>query len=268
MTLRTFSFGGGVQSMACLVLAARGEIDFKTFLFSNVGDDSENPGTLAYLDEHAHPFAARHGLDLRVLQRHSRAGEPETIYQRLVTPGSRRLPIPVRMGNTGAPGTRACTADFKIRVIAKWQRDHGATADDPAVAGLGISLDEFQRARTDSGFPYQRLEYPLIERRLTREDCKEIILSAGLPIPPKSSCWFCPLQRVGDWQWKRDHQPALFERAAQLEDLLNDRRDTLGKDHIFFSRRLKPLRDAFGKTALPVVGEEELDLCEGTHCFT
>lgn len=45
--IRAFSYGGGVQSTAALVLAAQGIIDYPLFLFSNVGDDSEHPGTLS-----------------------------------------------------------------------------------------------------------------------------------------------------------------------------------------------------------------------------
>jgi hypothetical protein len=33
--LTTFSFGGGVQSVACLVLAATGRIHFPTMLFAD-----------------------------------------------------------------------------------------------------------------------------------------------------------------------------------------------------------------------------------------
>ena len=44
--IRAISFGGGVQSTALLVLASQGKIDFRTFLFANVGDDSEHPATL------------------------------------------------------------------------------------------------------------------------------------------------------------------------------------------------------------------------------
>jgi 3'-phosphoadenosine 5'-phosphosulfate sulfotransferase (PAPS reductase)/FAD synthetase len=47
--IRVFSYGGGVQSTAALVLAAQGVIDYHTFLFANVGEDSENPDTLAYV---------------------------------------------------------------------------------------------------------------------------------------------------------------------------------------------------------------------------
>ncbi|MGW1662787.1 hypothetical protein [Streptomyces microflavus] len=62
--IRSISYGGGVQSTALLVLAAQERIDFRTFLMANVGDDSEHPGTLRYLEEYARPFAAEHGIEL------------------------------------------------------------------------------------------------------------------------------------------------------------------------------------------------------------
>ncbi|GAA1598302.1 hypothetical protein GCM10009678_94520 [Actinomadura kijaniata] len=81
---------------------------FTTFLFANVGDDSEHPATPAYVRQHAVPFAAAHGLDLRELRRIRRDGATETLYGRLMREGSRSIPISVRMSN-GAPGTRSCS---------------------------------------------------------------------------------------------------------------------------------------------------------------
>lgn len=49
--LRAVSYGGGVQSTALLVLAARGEIDFPLFLHADVGHDSEAKGTIRYVRE-------------------------------------------------------------------------------------------------------------------------------------------------------------------------------------------------------------------------
>ncbi len=40
MTLRSVSYGGGVQSTALLVLAAQGDIDFPLFLFANAVCDT------------------------------------------------------------------------------------------------------------------------------------------------------------------------------------------------------------------------------------
>ncbi|WP_256918783.1 hypothetical protein [Streptomyces hilarionis] len=45
--VKSFSFSGGVQSMAAMVLAATGELDYRTFLMANVGDDSEHPAPCA-----------------------------------------------------------------------------------------------------------------------------------------------------------------------------------------------------------------------------
>jgi hypothetical protein len=269
--LVTFSFGGGVQSVACLAMAASGQLDCRTFLFANVGDDSEHPDTLAYLERHAKPFAADHGLDLVELHRTRRDGSTETLFGRLTKPGSRSLPIPVRMSN-GAPGTRSCTADFKIRVVGKWLKAHGATAENPATVGVGISLDEIQRANTRRQEPYERIVYPLLERGLRRADCYRIITRAGLPIPPKSACWFCPLHRPSAWADMRRDEPELFDRSCHLEDLLNERRAALGKDPVYLTRYGKPLDRAIPGGQLTVFdafdahGEDEL--CDSGRCFT
>lgn len=75
--LRSFSFGGGWQSTAALVLAARGVIDFRTFLFANVGDDSENPETIEYVHQHAMPFAATTWSGERYLTDEQRLAETD-----------------------------------------------------------------------------------------------------------------------------------------------------------------------------------------------
>jgi len=264
--LRVVSYGGGVQSTALLVLAVAGRIDFPVFLFANVGEDSEHPATLAYLRRWAMPYAAAHGIALHELHRVRRDGSTETLYGRLTRPGSRSLPIPVRMSN-GAPGTRSCTADFKIRVVGRWLREHGATADRPATVGLGISLDEIQRANTRRGEPHERIVYPLLQARppLRRADCEQIIRAAGLPVPAKSSCWFCPFHRPGRWAAMRRTEPDLFARACHLEDLLNHRRADLGRDPVWLTRFNQPLADAVPAAEDPLPGLEEAG-CDGGWC--
>lgn len=269
MALRTFSSGGGQQSIAALVLSARGVIDFPIHLFCNVGDDSEHPATLVYVREVAMPYAEAHGIRLEELRRTKRNGETETLYGRLTREGSRSIPIPMRTNDLGAPGTRSCTADFKIRLLAKWQREHGATADHPAVAGLGISLDEFQRARSASGFAYQTLEYPLIALRLTRQDCQNIIRDAGLPMPPKSACYFCPFHTLAAWQRQREDEPDLFAKSVALERTLNERRAMLGKAPMWLTRKLVPLDQATSPhRQLPMFADELAeDACESGYCM-
>lgn len=249
-----FSFGGGVQSTAALVLAAQGDLKVDAFVFANVGADSENPATLAYIEQYARPYAEAHHIPLIEVERKRRDGSPETILQRLTRPQSRSIPIPVRMAN-GAPGNRACTMDFKIRVIDKWQRAH----DDGTEVMLGISVDEYQRAHTGK-------LYPLLDRRMSRQDCRNVIADAGLPIPPKSSCWFCPFHTMNVWREMRDKEPEQFEKAVALEGLINERRARLGKDSVWLTRKAKPLDRAVGDAIQPSLFDES-DSCESGYCM-
>jgi hypothetical protein len=259
MSIRAISYGGGVQSTAMLVLAARKEIDFPLALFSNVGDDSEHPDTLTYFREIAMPYAEKNGIELVELRKRGR-GKETTLYQRLTNPDSRSVGIPMRLMPSGAPGRRSCTLDFKVRRISSDLKRRGASADDPATVALGISTDEYQRMRTDSGIPWQVNAYPLIDLNLDREACKRIIAEAGLPVPPKSSCYFCPFHTLDVWRRMRRDEPELFAKSVALEKVLHDRHIALGRGGAFFTGRLRPLNDAVGT-------HDQLDLFEdGASC--
>lgn len=269
MTVSVVSYGGGVQSTALLVLAAQGKIDFKTFLFCNVGDDSENPETLTYVRQIATPFALQHGLEIVELQKVLRSGSVETIYGRITKEGSRSIEIPVRMSN-GAPGNRSCTADFKVKVVDKWLREHNGKVEGAQV-GLGISLDEFQRVKPNmdpSTMKWKENVFPLIDLRMDRQQCMNVIKSAGLPVPPKSSCYFCPFHRMNVWQEMRQNQPDLFWKSVKLEELINERRKKLGKDEVWLTRKLIPLAMATTEmTQHSLFTEDEDDVCESGYCF-
>jgi hypothetical protein len=62
-----------------------------------------------------------------------------------------------------------------------------------------------------------RYWYPLMDWGYDRERCKSIIAHAGLPVPMKSSCFFCPASKKAEILWLREHHPELLERALQIE---------------------------------------------------
>lgn len=264
--IRVFSYGGGVQSNAVLVLQATGRLPepYDVFVFANVGEDSENPATLRYVEEVARPYAARHGIEF-VEVRKTTHGEPETLFN-FVYRSERSIRLPVWL-QSGAPGNRDCTDRFKVKVIDRWLREHGHRH---AVTGLGISLDEFHRARDRQ--PYvqngveKRREYPLIDLRLRRADCQRIIVEAGLPVAPKSSCWFCPFHRPGEWLELRRTRPELFWRAVAMEQMLNERRASLGRDSVYMHRALVPLDQAVGDQ-LTLFDADEMAMCESGYCM-
>ena len=262
--MKVISYGGGVQSTAMLVLANQGVIEgVDAALFSNVGDDSEHPATLDYIRDVATP---RSGIPVHTLQRIKRDGSVETLWGRLMKPESRSLPIPIRMDN-GAPNSRSCTVDFKIRVIGKWLKAHGAAKDNPATVCIGISTDEIQRVNRKRAEAYEKPTYPLIDLGMDRSACQQVIADYGWPVPPKSSCYFCPFHRDLTWSEMRRDEPDLFAKAVALEATLNERRDKRGKDSVYLTRHARPLDQAIGEAQdmLPLI---EWDTCDSGHCMT
>lgn len=273
MSMQVVSYGGGTQSTALLVLAARGELDVQTFLFANVGQDSEAKHTLDYLEQVAKPFAAQHGIALHELAFTRKDGTQETLYQRMTKPGSKSIPIPVRL-TSGAPAFRACTTDWKIKVIAKWLKQHGATPTDPACVSLGISRDESDRVK-DSQIAWIQNRFPLLfdysgdevtfrAQMLSRADCMHVIESAGLPLPGKSACSFCPYTKMREWREMRKNDPTEFERVARLEELMNERRTAKGK--VYLTDKLMPLRQAVTLSDQGNLFEAEPS-CDSGFCF-
>lgn len=257
--LTVFSFGGGVQSTAALVLAAQGDLQVDAFLFCNVGDDSESDETLTYVDQYAKPYAEAHGLRLITLQRRNRSGEPETLRQRIVS-GKRGIVIPARV--KGRPLRRECTVDFKIQPVASWLWQHGARPQRPATIMLGITTEEVHRANNRTTKSYTRSAYPLLDRRMSRQDCMNLIAAVGLPIPPKSACYFCPFHTIPVWRELRERRPDRFQDACELEAHISQHPKM--RQPAYLTRAGVPL-------ALAVRGEQpslfEDDTCESGYCM-
>lgn len=270
--MRVISYGGGVQSTALIVLAVQGKITaVDAALFSNVGDDSEHPTTLKYVREIATPWAARHGLPIHEL-RPQRQGQETSLYKEITQEGSRRDLIPV-FGEQGNPMGRACTADFKIRTLHRWLRENGATKSDPAFVQLGISTDEIERAGRGKDGTVERRQYPLLDLGLNRTDCMEIIREAGLPVPPKSSCFFCPFHSELVWSELRRDEPELFEKAQALEDFVQERKRASGMRQVYITRKGAMNRTRLSETIYAagdtLFGSEVgADGCDSGYCWT
>ncbi|MCX5340240.1 phosphoadenosine phosphosulfate reductase [Streptomyces atratus] len=212
--------------------------------------------TRAFHQEHSRCWPGKYPSDVKTREHHPSvvrgvSQTREQLTSRLVIKATRSIPIPVRMAN-GAPGRRSCTADFKIKVVGRWLREHGATALNPATVGIGISLDEIHRANRRRCEAHEQIEYPLLDLRLRRSDCERIIEDAGLPVPPKSACFFCPFRTVEAWRRQRRDEPELFSVAVRLEETINKTRAALGRDSAYLTRYGRPLAEA-----IPACGAQE-----------
>ena len=69
--------------------------------------------------------------------------------------------------------------------------------------------------------------YPLQDWNWDRDECKRQIAAAGLPVPMKSACWFCPAMRKSEILWLAREHPDLFKRAVQMEQVARNGRNAL-----------------------------------------
>lgn len=232
------SFGGGVNSMALAVWLLRENKPLDEAVFADTG--GEAPETYAYL-EVAEKFLRSHGIPLRTVRRDG-ASLYETCLKRRVIPSAL---------------WRWSTRDFKVRPIRRYYR----TLQRPIVQYIAIAYDELERMR-DSDVEWIVNEYPLVDAKTTREGCVELIESAGLPVPPKSGCWFCPFNNLERWQWLRATHPELYEKAVALEESSKHFPRQRLTDQVFRKRATVTLRELPMAATAPA-----LDAPCGGECF-
>jgi len=120
---------------------------------------------------------------------------------------------------------RACTTDYKIVPIRRKVRELlGLTRKrSPAILvaeqWIGISLEEASRIKPNFE-DWQVNRWPLIEKRMTRRDCLAWLLRHDYPEPPKSACIGCPFHDDARSRFMRDHDPAAWAYAVDIDDTL------------------------------------------------
>lgn len=267
MKKRIFSSGGGVQSWTAQILAGLGQLDYDTFVFSNVGEDSEKQETLDFVENVMKPHAKQHGLEFIEIRK---TGKRDTVYKTIMA-DNLTIPIPVYL-NHGSYVHRVCTSEFKIRAVERWAKNLGVTELE---VGLGISVDEIHRASVsvweDGDIVEKRMRlYPLIEKRLTRKECVKIIIENGYPIAPKSACYFCPFQSLDAWKRMKNNKPELFEKSVEIEDKLKEKagkiqEHTGKKTFVSMIKKIDSLRNLGDQMSM--LGDE-FDNCESGYCMT
>ena len=234
------SYGGGVQSTALVVLAMQRGWKIDEIVHVDLLD-AESPATREYVSYFAGWLQTVYGRGITILQR-------DLYGDMLARPAF--TPAPWRAADGSFMLRRQCTRQYKVEPIRrylyeKYRRERIALM-------LGISVDEFHRMR-DSGSARIENVYPLVDERLTRNDCRAILERAGLATPPKSSCWFCPYRSARSQAELIRQYPALRGMGEELERRINDERRARGKDAIVVLR--------VGATS-----EEQSDFCEEGFC--
>lgn len=212
------AYGAGVDSTAMLIeMVERGErID--AVLFADVG--AERPATYAFLDLFTAWLEAR-GVALHVVQYQPRRFKNwppyATIEENMLSNGT--LPS-ISFG--GASHT--CSAKWKIAPQEAWTAQWEPARQSWEAGGKVVKLigydsspqdqKRYAHARSIQADERYHYRYPLIEWGWTRAECEARIIAAGLPVPPKSSCFFCKASKVEEIDAL---PPVLLRRLVLME---------------------------------------------------
>jgi len=273
--VRVFSFGGGVQSTAVMALQVLNMLTepYDVFLFAQV-DEKAEPFTHAYFSQHLIPFVEKHGLNFVITQKKNRRGETVKLVDYIMSHETAQ-PLPMWTGD-GKIMRRNCTSNFKIDVINKWIRTH--YRNQYVDVGIGFSLDEKERCKNTANtwidsykskkYSFWRRErYPLVELGLYRWDLPDLIKEVGLPLPPKSSCFFCPFRSRTDWVNLRREHPDLFKQAQDIENRLNEKIQRKKGETWYLHVNRRPLEEAVDDEP-PSRDFETGGACDSGVCFT
>ena len=115
---------------------------------------------------------------------------------------------------------RQCTNRWKIAPMRRWIQAN--RNGDPVEQWIGISLDEAERMRS-SDVKYITNRWPLIEKRMTRNDCKNWLEKHGIEVPPRSACTFCPYHSMVEWRRIKD-TPEDWQEAVSVDQAIRKAR--------------------------------------------
>jgi len=238
---RVVSYGMGLDSTAMLVLMARAGIRPDLIIFSDTG--GETPETYAYLDV-INAWLREQGFPTVTVVQYEPTRAPYTTLEGKCIE-NQTLP-------SLAFGGHSCALVFKRDVMVKYLK--GLNIEGPIEKFIGYDdskADRRRRAKSDRVTDKLRLKvvaraeqgrapladqweanrcsfrYLLQEQGLERPALAAIIEAAGLPVPDKSACFFCPATKPSEVVALKLKHPDLYERAVAMERGARDGRHGL-----------------------------------------
>lgn len=242
--IRVLSLGAGVQSSTLLRMCIAGDIEpVQHAVFADTG--WEPRAVYAHL-ETLRVEAEAAGIGFHVVSNGN-------LREDALDPNHRFASMPLHVTNKdgqASMGRRQCTTEYKLKPLQRKLRElaglnRGQRCVEHRVTTLiGISWDETQRMK-DPVFPWIVNEYPLVDRRLTRQDCLRWNDEHGFARPPRSSCIGCPFHSDKEW---RDIQavPEDWQDAVEFDDAIRTMPAVRGDDvlaNAYLHRKRIPLRE-------------------------
>lgn len=230
--LNILNLGAGVQSTTIYLMVMEGllpKLDYAVF-----ADTQEEPEAvyrhLEWLCELKGPpilirTAGKLGDDL-MKGRNSTGGRFASIPAYTAPDHTKRT---VLSGCSHGMTRRQCTKEYKVDVVERTiRRDilglapRRRTPRNTVVQWFGISLDEERRADRIKERLFRHWSkpyFPLIEKRMRREDCKEWLKDRVPHEVPRSACVFCPYKSWSEWKALKENTND-WNRAVEVDRAL------------------------------------------------
>lgn len=206
---RVLSLGWGVQSFTLVAMSALGELE-PVDAAVHADTTHERVETYAFAERWT-PWLEECGVVVVVVVA---THEKKNIVDKW---GGLQIPAYTTTENGAGQIRRQCTYEWKTKPMRQWIQEHRER--QPVELLLGISMDEFQRMK-DADVKYITHRWPLIEKRMTRDDCKQWLREHGLEVPPKSSCVFCPYHNRLGWSELYHSGNGDWEKAVAVDEAI------------------------------------------------
>ena len=257
------SLGAGVQSSTMAIMAAKGDLPpVDVAIFADTGNEPKAVYTYLNYLSNILPFPifkVRKGN----IKDDMLNAKGKTNF--VVAPFFTQNKI------TGKKGMvmRQCTNDYKIQPIRVKIRELCGVAkgkhfpkDKYVEQWIGISTDEVGRMKPARD-KYILNRHPLIEAKMSRQDCIDYLKKNDILLPEKSACIVCPYHNDSYWHFMKTERPEEFAEAVDFDKQV--RTITRKEDEqIYVHRSCKPLDEVeFDKKQTDKQLNMFNDECEG-----
>lgn len=210
------SFGGGTNSTAMIIGMYHKGIPIDLILFADTG--AEMPHTYSYV-KIFDKWLEQHNLPrITVVETVDKQGNRLTLEKECID--NKALP-------SIAYGFKKCSIKHKVSPQDKYCNNYEPCKE---MWNKGIKINKYvgydagEERRKSNAHAYDiqdkkyKKVYALIDWGWYREDCIRVIQEEGLPLPGKSSCFFCPSMKKKEIKDLERQHPELFKRAVALEE--------------------------------------------------
>lgn len=275
--MRVLNLGAGVQSTAVYLMMRAGIIPPADYaIFADTQDEPEG------VYSHLRWLESLNSIPILIRTR-GRLSEHLKVGQN--PHGGRFASIPAYTTDGHSPVGRVrrqCSSEYKIDVIDRTIRREvlGLKPRQRVPKGthvtqiFGISLDEAGRATrlyeriVLGGMKWISLQFPLIDRFLTRTLCKEWLAKQGIPHEvPRSACVYCPFHSDAEWL-RIKANPSDWKLAVEVDEALrvpgNVVNRQLDQKLLYVHRSCQPLTQI---TFAPIPESTQTELNFANECL-